>query len=445
MKKQTGFSRRTFVAGCGALPVLAGIFDPRRRARAATTSGSPLRLLIWAHQEGALRDQHMPTGDDTAFSLGPAVKALEPWKSRMLVIDGIHNTAGEQHLQGDTHEKAYSGLLTGNTVKQRIDPPLIAPSESLDQFLGPKIRGPARLSSLELTCNPGMSDEGICYPIGGGTQMPMLGKPSLVFDRLFSGVTGGGPVVDQKAADRARIYRTSVLDYVQKDLTSLTAKLGTEDRRKVQAHLDAIRDLEKEAATPAVAGASCGMPTRPVDNDPKDATTIPSTLKTMSDLIVQAFACDATRLITFTPSQSGSPGAPWLGDSHDLHLLSHGKYPEIPWPPLGAKWMTWMYEQQAYLLQRLASVPEGDGTLLDHTLILNIHDFSDSGAHNFKNLHTALIGSANGFFKQGRLMKLGGKPHNSVLVAVANAMGVDIKTFGDATLVDPAIVASFRA
>jgi hypothetical protein len=444
MKETPKISRRSFVAGCGALPVLAGIFDPRRRARAATT-GSPLRLLIWVHQEGALRDQQMPTGADAAFSLGPAVKALEPWKSKMLVLDGLHNTAGEQHLLGDTHEKAYSGLLTGNTVKQRIDPPLIAPSESLDQFLGPKLRGPTRLPSLELTCNPGMSNEGICYPIGGGTQMPMLGKPTLVFDRLFGGVTGGGTTVDPAAVERARVFRTSVLDYVHKDLTGLTAKLGAEDRRKVQAHLDAVRDLELRASTPMVAGAGCGMPKAPVDNDPKDANTIPTAIKTMNDLIVQAFACDVTRLITYTPSQSGSPGAPWLGETRDLHLISHGKYPEVAWPPIGAKWMTWMYEQQASLLQRLASVQEGDGTLLDHTLILNIHDFSDSGTHNFKNLHISLIGSANGFFKQGQLMKFAGKPHNNILVAVANAMGVDIKTFGDPLLVDPAIVASFRA
>lgn len=439
------FTRRSFVAGCGALPVLAGIFDPRRRARAAT-SGPPLRLLIWAHQEAALRDQQIPTGDGTSFSLGAACKALEPWKSRMLVLDGINHTAGEQNLQGDSHEKAYSGLLTGNTVKQRIGPPLIAPSESLDQYLGPKVRGASRLASLELSCNPGMGDEGICFPMGGGTQMPMLGKASQVFDRLFSGVVGGGgSTVDQAALQRTRAMRASVLDYVHKDLASLTSKLGAEDRRKVQAHLDTIRDLEKETATPPAPVANCAMPSRPVDNDPKDAATVPKAVSTMNDLIVQAFACDATRLITYTPSQSGSPGAPWLGESHDLHLVSHGKYPEVAWAPIGTKWLTWMYEQQASLLQKLASVPEGDGTLLDHTLILSIHDFSDSSLHLFKNIGTSIIGSGNGFFKTGRLMKLGGKPHNNVLVAIANAMGVDLKTFGDPALSDPAVIASFRA
>jgi hypothetical protein len=290
-----------------------------------------------------------------------------------------------------------------------------------------------------------MGDEGICYPMGGGTQMPMLGKASLVFDRLFAGATSSGPTVDQAALERTRVMKASVLDYVAKDLSSLTAKLGTEDRRKVQAHLDTIRDLEKEAATPATPAPTCAMPTRPIDNDPKDAATIPTAIKTMNELIVQAFACDATRVITYTPSQSGSPGAPWLGETHDLHLVSHGKYPEVPWVPIATKWMTWMYEQQAQLLQRLASVPEGDGTLLDHTLILNIHDFSDSSLHLFKNIHTSLIGSANGYFKTGRLMKLGGKPHNNVLVAVANAMGVDIKTFGDATQSDAGTIASFRA
>jgi hypothetical protein len=428
---------------CAGLPVLAALFDPRRRARAAALP-PPRRLLIWAHQEGSLRSALVPSGGETSFTFPMASQPLQPWKSRLLVLDGVHDTAGEKHLLGDTHEKAYSGLLTGNTVAPRIDPPLVAPSESLDQFLAPRLQGSARLPSIELTVEADAGQgPGIIYPRGGGTQMPMLGKASQAFDRLFAGVVGsGGSAADQAQLRRIRILRGSVLDYVDRDLASLASKLGTDDRRKVQAHLDAIRDLEKQAAAPA-AGAGCSAPARPADADPRDKTTIPQAMKTMLDMMVQAFACDLTRVITFSPTNAGQSGAPWLGEARDLHLISHGKYGD--WNDVGPRWMRWIYEQQAYLLQRLSEVPEGDGTLLDHTLVLSIHDFGDSATHNFKNLFTVLVGDAGGYLRPGRLLDLGGKAHNNVLVTVAHAMGVAVPTFGDAALCDGGPLGALRA
>jgi hypothetical protein len=435
-------SRRAFATGCGALPVLAGIFDPRRRARAATMA--PRRLLIWAHQEGSLRNVLVPTGAETAFTFPMASAPLQPWKQRMIVLDGVHDTAGEKHLLGDTHEKAYSGLLTGNTVAPRINPPLVAPSESLDQFLGPKLQGMARVPSIELTVEADAGQgAGIVYPRGGGTQMPMIGKASQAFDRLFAGIVPGGPTVDDAQLRRIRALRGSVLDYVDRDLASLTARLGAEDRRKVEAHLGAVRDLEKQVSAPTVTSAGCAAGQRPTDANARDKTVIPAAMKGMMDTIVQAFACDVTRMITFSPTNGGQSGAPWLGEARDIHLISHGKYGD--WNDIGPRWMRWIYEQQAYFLQKLSEVPEGDGTLLDHTLILSIHDFGDSASHNFKNLFTILIGDAGGYLKTGRFLNLGGKAHNNVLVTVANAMGVEMTTFGDPTLCDGGPLGALRA
>jgi hypothetical protein len=423
-----------------ALSVLAGLCD-RRRAHAA--GASPRRLLIWAHQEGAIRSALVPTGGETTFALPLASQPLQPWRSRLLVLDGVHDTAGEKHLLGDTHEKAYSGLLTGNTVAPRIDPPLVAPSESLDQLLGRKLQGPARLPGIELTVEPDAGQgPGIIYPTGGGTQMPMVGKASQAFDRLFAGLVGAGASgVNEAEARRLHTLRASVLDYVDRDLAGLSRRLSAEDARKVQAHLGAIRDLEKQLTAPAPGAACTGQ--RPTDADPRDKTTIPGAMKTMMDLIVQAFACDVTRTITFSPTNAGQSGAPWLGEARDIHLISHGKYGD--WNDIGPRWLRWIYEQQAYLLQRLAEVPEGDGTLLDHTLVLSIHDFGDSATHNFKNLFTVLIGDAGGYLRTGRFVNLGGKAHNNVLVTVANALGVPLQTFGDPALCDGGPLAALRA
>jgi hypothetical protein len=437
-------SRRGYMAGSAALAALAGVFAPRRRARAAPLP-YPKRLLIWAHQEGALRGALVPTGGETTFTFPMATQPLAPWRSRLLVLDGVHNTAGEQHLLGDTHEKAYSGLLTGKTLVPRIAPPLVAPSESLDQFLGRKLQGPTRLASIELTVEADAgAGPGITYPLGGGTQMPMVGKASQAFDRLFSGVVGSGSsTTDTEQARRLRSFRSSVLDHVGRDLAALAPRLGADDARKIAAHLDAVRELEKQLAAPLPAGGACRADRPPADVNPKDKTTIPAATKTMIDMIVQAFACDITRMITFSPSNAGQSGAPWLGEARDIHLVSHGKYGD--WSDIGPRWMRWMYEQQAYLLQRLSEVPEGDGTLLDHTLILSIHDFGDSATHNFKNLFTVLIGDAGGYLRPGRLLTFGGKPHNNVLVTVANAMGVELRTFGEASLCDGGPLPAVRA
>src|SRR5262245_13224479 len=112
-------SRRRVLAGCGALPVLAGIFHgPRRRAMAAPAA-APRRLVIFAHLEGTYRKAWLPTGGETNFTLSNVLAPLEPWKSKLLVLDGFNNRAGQMHLLGDTHGKALSAILTGATVAAR--------------------------------------------------------------------------------------------------------------------------------------------------------------------------------------------------------------------------------------------------------------------------------------------------------------------------------------
>jgi hypothetical protein len=447
MMKSRGLTRRAALSGLAAFPVLAAIFHPVRRAAVAAATPFPKRLLIFGHTEGSYRKAWLPTGGETDFVLSDVLKPLEPWRSKLLILDGFSNKAGEEHLAGDTHGKAISAALTGNTVTQRIEPVYIAPSESLDQSLGPKLQGPARLATAEITIgtnyfqnNANGKTNALSYPIGGGNMMFGPDMPTTAFDRLFGGATGGPTIMgSDMAAAQLRTFRQSVLDSVTGDLRAMIPRLGTEDAKKVQGHLDAIRDIEKQvtATTPPIT-INCKAPQRPVDPDIKDRSTVPQAVKLQIDLIVQALACDVTRVVTFSPSDSGfTCGAPWLGEPRDIHLISHDKYPGADWPGTAAKVMTWMYEQQAYLMQQLASIPEGDGTLLDHTLIYSPHEFGDdSGQHSYDNLQLSLAGDAGGYLKTGRFVTMSGKPHNNVLVTIANAMGVDIKTFGDATLCD---------
>ena len=232
----------------------AGIFHPARRAAMAAAVPSPKRLIIFGHTEGAYRKAWLPTGGETDFVLSDVLKALNPWRSKLLVLDGFSNKAGTMHLAGDTHGKAISAALTGNTVTQRIEPVYVAPSESLDQFLGPKVQGPARLATAEITIgtnyfqnNGNGKTNALSYPVGGGNMMFGPDMPTTAFDRLFGGATGGPTIMgNDAAAEKLRAYRQSVLDSVTSDLSSMVSRLGTEDAKKVQGHLDAIRDIEKQ-------------------------------------------------------------------------------------------------------------------------------------------------------------------------------------------------------
>jgi hypothetical protein len=451
--KSHATTRRTALAA-GALPFLAGLFHPPRRAAFAQAAAPPRRLIIFGHTEGSYRKAWLPTGADTAFALSDVLKPLEPWKSKLLVLDGFRNTAGEMNLKGDTHGKAISAALTGAAVSQRIEPVYVAPSESLDQFLGPKLQGPARLATAELSIgtsyfrnNGNGKTNALSYPIGGGNMIFGPDLPSTAFDHLFAGITGAGPGADTAEARRLRVMRKSILDSVTADLSSMLARVSADDGRKVQGHLDAIREMEKQIGTAPPVTINCKAPQRPADPDVRDRNTIPQSTRLQMDLIVQALACDVTRVVTFSPSDSGfTCGIPWLGEDRDPHLMSHGKYPGADWPATAAKVMRWMYEQQAYLMEQLSRVPEGNGTLLDHTLIYAPHEFGeDSGLHSYNNLQLSLAGDAGGYLRTGRLVSFKDKPHNNLLVTIANAMGVAVNTFGTPALCDGGPIASLRA
>jgi hypothetical protein len=435
--------------------VLAGLFDPRRRARGASSPPPPLRLLIFGHLEGNIPTAWRPTGTETSFVLSDVTAPLAPWQSKLLVLDGFNNQTAIKDGASDPHFNALTGMLTGRTNPKGLGDFYALQhglSESLDQYLRDKVNGATLIPSLELSVASACvtSHNGVSYPRGGGPAIGPVGSPSAAFDRMFAGFAAAGTsdAEGDDAAKRLRTMRGSVLDHVTRELASLTGQLGADDARKIQAHLDAIRDIEKQLTPPSPRPASCRPPLRPTDLPTNDKSTIPPSAKLMMDLIAQAFACDLTRVITFAIPTSGfAAGAPWLGEPRDIHFISHGEYVDAGanWLDIGPRIMRWSYEQQAYLMKRLDEIPEGDGTVLDHTLILSISEFGHSPAHDYRSLPIILCGDAGGYLKSGRFLQVDGQPHNDVLVTVANAMGVDTATFGDPTLCQGGPLASLRA
>jgi hypothetical protein len=420
------------LAAAAATPLLASLFDPRR-ARAAAAPTPPRRLLVWGHLEGNISKTWSPPATaDGGFELSEVLKPLEPWKSRLLVIDGLHDQSGiDASKKGvDAHAAAVSGMLTGRA--DTVQRPAVSPrtSASIDQFVADKLRGAARLRSMEMRVDAAsVAGINVNYPLQGG---PPLGTPSgdeAHFDRLFGDLVGA----DTPAGRRAWSRRASVLDHVTRDLESLRRVAGRESARNVEAHLAAIRDIERRLSwKPA---ASCTVPARPTNIG--DRNRIPEATRLRLDMIAQAFACDVVRVATLCISDTGwNLPAPFLEVSEPLHALSHGQARGgVTWAEAGKRIMRWSYEQMAYLMKALEAIPEGNGTTaLDNTLILSIAEFGDSAAHSCKNLPILLIGNAGGYFKTGRCLRFSGQPHNDVLASVAEACGLPVRSFGDPAL-----------
>lgn len=430
-------TRRSFLSGCAAAPVLAGIFD-RRRANAAP-GPAPQRFLIVGHPEGTISKVWRPTGGERDFVLSDVLKPLEPWRSKMIVIDGLHSqTALDQRI--NPHASSVSGVLTGRAMsveKPGQHPSLQeAPSASVDQVVADKLRGPARLRTLEVSIGPASVNPPMYnYPIGGGRNLPGITDPPQLFDRLFSGVVGAGS--DGVDLKRLRTRRASAMDFVARDLQRLQRALPAEDARKLSLHLDAIRDLEKQITAAAAQTTACAPGARPKSIDNMDKMNIPVAYKVQLDLLIQAFACDITRVATFAPCDTNwNVPTPHLGfPDAAMHSISHSdgaNAKQYNWTTdAGPKLMRWNYEQMAYLLKGLDSIPEGDGTVLDHTLVLSIAEFGDSGGHSCRNLPIILLGSAGGYLRTGRFVQMNGEPHNDVLTTIVNALGIPAQSFGD--------------
>jgi hypothetical protein len=414
-------SRRAVLGGA-----LAGLVRPAL-SRAATPS-FPRRLLIFAHMEGGIPGAWRPTGGETDFVLGDVLAPLAPWRDRMLIVDGLSSQAAVES-RADAHFAAASGMLTGAAFAERKPGVPLEQSRSwvsVDQFLAPRMQGAARIRSLEVTVGAANATGVHCvYPADGGPGLKFIEEPRQLYDRLFAGLAG-----DTVEARRARLRRGSALSYLAAELSGLGRQLGADGRQKLEAHLEAVREIERELDKSA-RPLACATPARPVQ-PARTRDFIPEWCKLQTDLVVQALACDITRVVTYAICDTGwTIPAPFLGlPSAHLHGISHGSYKEYSWTREGPRLQRWMNEQLAYLLQRLDAVPEGDGTLLDSTLVLSIGEFGNSAAHDRRQIPVVLLGG-RGLFRPGRYLRTSGRSNNDLLLWLCHALGAPGATFGD--------------
>ena len=380
-----------------------------------------------------------PRAEGRKFDLPPILEPLEAIKDDLLVLSGLTLNPARAHGDGGgDHARAMASFLTGRHPRKTGGAELRA-GVSVDQVAAQRLRHLTRFPSLEIGCeagqNGGECDHGYSCAyqsnLAWRSESAPLAKqvnPRLVFDRLF-----GRPHENEGASARARseARQKSVLDFVAEDARRLTQNLGAPDRLKMEEYLTSVREVEQriEGARPASDRVGTGFP-RPL-GIPAD---LQEHLRVMCDLLVLAFQTDASRIATFVFGNDGSNRSyPAIGVSDGHHDVSHHGGDAAK----QAKIRTinrFHVAQLAYLLKKLKSTPDGNGSLLDHSMIVYGSGISDGNSHRHDDLPILLAGKGAGTIKTGRHVRCAAEtPLTNLYVSMLNRMHVEVDAFGDST------------
>ena len=446
-------SRRTLLRGVGAavaLPWLESMGPLQNWARGAATplkKAAPNRMAFIYVPNGKNMVDWTPAAEGADFELPAILEPLKNVRGKFSVLTGLAADKARPHGDGGgDHARAMAAFLTG-AQPRKTDGTDIRSGVSVDQLAASRIGDQTRLASLEIGCEPG-SMAGNCdsgYSCvysstmswrSATTPVPKEINPKLVFERLF----GSGGVAD-RAKREAR--RKSILDFVRADTGELQHKLGAADKRKMDEYFSSIRDIElriqraeklpePRLPDPTVAN-HFNIPTanQKANGAPADYA---EHIRLMVDLLVLAFQADVTRVSTFVIANEGSNRPyPFINVRDGHHDCSHhGNDPKKKEKIRDIN--TFHTTQLAYLLEKLKSIPEGDGTLLDHCMIAYGSGNSDGNAHNHDNLPILLAGGGCGTLTQGRHLRVPKEtPLNNLWLSMLDRMQVNVDHVGDST------------
>lgn len=435
LRRDPILSRRNFLRGAAgsaiALPLMASL-----RASAAVDT-APKRLLLMYTPNGVIPDAWWPKNvDGEAYDLNVIHQYLAPFKDRVTFLGGVDLTVTNSG-PGGLHQRGIGGLFTGQQLQSGdlfVDgcgqTAGWANGISVDQELAKTLAVGTPITSLELGVRATENDvQGRIAYAGAGAPLPPMNDPKDVFHRLFSGF---GQTTD--ALNQLHAERKSVLDTVQSQFKSLSARVSAEDRSKLEAHLSLVRDLENRMSVSGNGSPACVAPNAPATLDPTSEDDMPAIAALHLDMLATAFACDLTRVASYQISTSlNHIRYPWLNSLGEGHALSHeGPSDADAHTELVAR-QTWHSQLLANFLTRLGQIPEGSGTVLDNTLVLWGNEVSEGNTHSHQNMPFVMVGGG-WYFRTGRYIHYQDASHNDLLVSVLNAFGVEATTFGQADL-----------
>jgi hypothetical protein len=422
-------ARRTFLRGAGAAVALP-FLDAMVPALATTARAAvPQRRVGFVYiPHGVIMGQWTPSAEGAGFEFTPILKPLEPFRDSLVVVSNL--TRAEVN---SNHAVSSACWLTGVPPK-RTDGPDFEAGVSVDQLIARQIGQDTTFPSLEVAtedftgllgaCDPGYS----CAYMNTlnwqtpTTPLPMEINPRVVFERLF----GGGGTLEQRLA-RMRADR-SLLDFVADDLRHLEGGLPARDRARLDEYLSYIREIERRIeraekqahAQPDVPNAPVGVPEAYVEH-----------VALMFDLLALAFQADLTRVFTFMMAREVSQRTyPEIGVTEPHHSISH--HANRPDAIEGhAKLNAYHVSMFAKFVERLRSMPDGDGSILDHSILVYGSGMSDGNGHTGAPLPHVVVGGGAGQIKGNRhIMTPEGTPMANLLLAVAQKCGVEQERFG---------------
>jgi hypothetical protein len=429
-------SRRTMLRGVGttmALPFLEAMMPA---AHAADLPARPKRLQIFYSPNGMMMDGFLPATRGKGFALPPTLEPLAPHRAAISVISGLgHPMAAAMGDRPAGHGRSCPAFLTGTHVRQ-TEGTDIRCGVSVDQVYARHLGDATMLSSLELGIDQasllGSCDIGYSCAYTNGISwrnptvpLPVTANPRDVFERLF----GDGDALDAASRQAQLRRQSSILDFVMADTARLSDQLGAGDRHKLDEYLEATRDIEKriqKAATSTTGPQAAGLERPAGIPDSFDEH-----VRMMIDLQVLAMQADITRIGSFMIGRELSNRTyPEIGVPDSHHMLSHhGNNPEKI-AKLGRINRHHM-DYFAYYLRRMGEVKDGEGSLLDRTLVLRGSAFGDPNEHDHMNLPVIVAGGLVPGDRHIAVPK--GTTMSNLLLAALHVLDVPDTAFGDST------------
>ncbi len=431
-------SRRTLLRGAGvtlALPWLEAMGAPSGKISPDGKTQAPVRMGFLYMPNGVNVKMWNPIGEGRDYQLSPTLEPLAGLKDKTLVLSNLWNAAANT---GDGHYVKESSILTGTTITKTMGVDLNMNGISLDQLAAQRTKNATPIPSLELGIEPIMTgvDTNVgytrvygCHIAWSAPTTPLAREinPRSVYQRLYNASKGGGNTAKQDVM---------LLDRVLKQGNELRSKLGTADKARVDEYFAILRSLEQRlehATKPGKSSWKARVPVESVPEPTSDPKTHTEHVRLMMDMIALAFQSDTTRISTFMfgNAVSGQNFRFLDGVTNSHHEISHHSNNE---EKLHEYYLItkWHIEQYAYLLNKLASMKEGEGTVLDNSMIMFASALSDGNAHNPHKLPILLGGLGGGRIDAGQhLVYTEDSPLTDLYVSMLDAFGTPVERFAD--------------
>lgn len=421
-------SRRALLGGISAAG-LSALLPRGLRGRARAQARQPTRLILVHVPEGMWNGAPRPSAGGT--DLGPILEALQPFQPQLNVLDRLSIQSRDHGPGGDGHHRAVPHMFTGTEMLDDSN----AGGASIDQKIAQAIGGDSAFASLQFAVRIVYGDTNSkCLWSAPGRVVPAMQSPFDAYQRIF-----GDFMPDAVAPEQPRVdLRRSALDYALGEIDGLRARLPASDRERLDTYRDSLRDIERRLTTVAPPAVdTCTPPELGSSIDVRSESNYPTVGRLQMDLMVAALQCNLTRVASLQWGNSNDQCTySWLGVNTLGHDMAHNNGNCDPTGSKKLQVYRWYSEQAAYLMGKLRDIPEGDGTMLDNTVVLWASEFGDSNGHGSGNLMWLMLGNVAGYFRTGNILNCNGRSVNDVHVSLQNAFGISEQNFGNSAYCD---------